>query len=249
MRIALWQPPAAFSGREPMLAELDRRMATAATAGCLLLVAPERLIAAGSSPADLAEPSDGDLARWLAGRCREHGLGLVLGQIERYAGQLFASLMAFSPAGLALANYRRTHLRSEEEDRLDAGNWLTLFPFAGRRLALLGGPDLELPEPARALALAGAEAILGAGGGGVAEPEGLRVLLAARARENRLPLVYADFAPPRGAGALAFDAAGRPAGGGVRGELLRVDLEPGEGPGAGPKRRPELYARLTEIDA
>ncbi len=248
MRIALWQPAAAFPDREPMLAGLDRRMADAATAGCLLLVAPERLLAAEISPAGLAEPSDGELARALAARCREHGLGLVLGQIERYAGHLFASLMAFSPAGLALANYRRTHLRPEEKDRFDAGNWLTLFPFAGRRLALLGGPDLELPEPARVLALTGAEAILAAGGGGP-EPAVLRALLATRARENRLPLVYADFAPPRGGGALAFDAAGRPAGGGVRGELLLVDLEPGEGPGTGPERRPELYARLTEIDA
>ncbi len=250
MRIALWQPPAPFTGREPMLARLAHGMDRAAAAGCRLLLAPEPPSAPEEEERleDFAEPSDGTFARALAALCREHRLGIGFGYLERFAGRLFASLMVFSPEGLALANYRRTHLRPGEERRLTAGNWLTLFPFEGRRLGLLGGADLEHPEPARALALAGAEALLVAGATEGPEPDVLRAMLATRARENRLPLLHAGFAPPAGGGCVAFDAGGRPAGRTVEEELLLVDLESGGDPPVVPERRPELYARLTEID-
>ncbi len=251
MRIALWQPPAPFTDRESLLSGIDRLLARAAAADCRLLLAPERLLAGpeGASPEAVAEPSDGPLARALAARCREHRIGLALGYLERFAGRLFSSLMVFSPAGLALGNYRRTHLREGEERALTAGNWLTLVPFEGRRLGLLAGADLELPEPARALALAGAEALLTVADAAVAEPAMLRSLLASRAFENRLPVVHAGYAPPGGSGVAAFTAAGMAAEVAICGPLQIVALDRGAGPAGGPRRRPELYAGLTEIDA
>ena len=250
MRIALWQPAAPFTGRQPFVTALAAVMARAAEAGCRLLLAPERPLRApeGTPPADVAEPSDGALARSLAALCRRHRLGLAFGYQERFAGHVHASLMVLSPEGLALANYRRAHLRREEEGRIAAGNWLTLFPFAGWRPGLLGGADLEHPEPARALALTGADLLLAVGDGAGPEPAILRPLLAARARENRLPILYADFAPPRGAGSAAVAADGRALAGAGDDELLIAGPLAGEASDRRPKRRPELYARLTEID-
>ncbi len=249
MRIALWQPPAPFADRETLLAAIDPLLSDAAAAGCRLLLAPERLLAGaeGASPEAVAEPSDGRLARALAASCREHRIGLALGYLELFAGRLFSSLMVFSPAGLALGNYRGTHLREGEERQLSAGNWLTLVPFEGRRLGLLAGADLELPEPARALALAGADGLLTVSGSWA--PPLLRSLLASRAFENRLPLVHAGYAPPRGSGVAGFTATGMAAEVGASGPLQTVVLDRGPGPAGGPRRRPELYARLTEIDA
>ncbi|HFA60076.1 MAG TPA: hypothetical protein ENJ83_05245, partial [Rhodospirillales bacterium] len=202
-----------------------------------------------TAPAAVAEPSDGELARTLAGLCRRTGVGLALGYAERFAGRCHASLMVLSPEGRALANYRRTHLDPEEEGPFTAGNWLTLVPFAGRRFGLLAGADLRHPEPARVLALAGADALLTADAGGGPSAAVPRFLLAARALENRLPLLHAAFAPPFGPGASAFDASGEPIGEAGTGDLLAATIgRDGRRASPGWRRRPELYMRLTEID-
>ncbi|HST43461.1 MAG TPA: nitrilase-related carbon-nitrogen hydrolase, partial [Conexibacter sp.] len=86
----------------------------------------------------------------------------------------------------------KTHLFGAEAEAFAAGDELLVVELAGRRVAPLVCFDVEFPEPARALARAGAEllATLSAN----MEPYGPDHALAARARalDNRLPHVYVN---------------------------------------------------------
>jgi predicted amidohydrolase len=204
MRIAVHHGAPLPSDVAGNLARIAALTAAAAGSGAQLLVLPQ-LFLAGPCPDEaaaraVAELSDGPAARRVAAIARERGIAILCGYLELCTGRLHDSALLVDAAGCALANYRRTHLLPGDVTAgLTRGQWLTVVPFAGRKLGILIGADIEAPEPARALALAGAEILLlPAHHGAGTEIVGTAVL-PARAFENGLAIAYAN-ADPSGQG-------------------------------------------------
>lgn len=244
-------------GVEAALADLERRAAAAARAGADLLVLPQLFL--GGRPADAprarrqAGLSDGPAARRVGGIAREHGVALLCGYVEGCTGHCYDAALFVDPRGRALANYRRVHLAPETEGGMFApGQWLTLVPFAGRRLGVLVGIDLDGPEQARALALAGAGVLLVAGGHGPEAAAVGAVVARARAVENGCALAFANGDPRPGAppsclvGPDGAVLASSPPG--AADGLAVADLPPAAADRALARdlgRRPRLYQRLV----
>jgi predicted amidohydrolase len=138
----------------------------ASTQGASLVVFPEcslqgyTLSAAEASAHAEAIPGPGTAA--LAAACRRLDLHAVVGMIETDAdGINYNSAALLGPDGV-IGVYRKTHLPYLGVDRfLACGDDLhTVFPTAVGKLGILICYDLRLPEPARLLALAGAQLIV-----------------------------------------------------------------------------------------
>lgn len=232
------------------LARAEELLAAAAAAGAGLLVLPQ-LFLGGPDPAHArraAELSDGPSARRLAAAAAARGVALLCGYPERCSGRFYDAALFFDDRGRAVANYRRIHLVPEADEPVFAhGQWLTIVPFRGLKLGLLLGCDLEGPEQARALALAGAGFLLAAARHGPRARLAGGALLHARAVENGCALAYANGEVGPGAPASRVI--------GPEGELLAATegglavaevraAEPARAHARDLARRPRLYQRL-----
>ena len=235
---------------EARLAAAERRIADAAAAGARLLTLPQRLLA-GDGP-DLEAAgflSDAPPLRALGAAARRHGVALACGYLEHCSGRIHDAALFVAENGLAVANYRRTHLDpGTDPAELAPGHWLNLVRHGPIRFGLLMGADLLGPEPARALALAGAAVLLVPAGQG-SDPGGMaEALLRARAFENGCGLLFANAAagkegPP--SRIVGPDGAVLAA---VRDGIAVAELPLRRGAAAERRigsRRPPLYHRLT----
>ncbi len=144
--------------------------------------------------AALAEPIPGPRTDRLALACRRSGRIAAVGTIEAdEEGHCFNTMVLIGPRGV-LGSYRKTHLPFLGVDRyLAAGDSLgPPIPTTVGRLGLLICYDLRLPEPARVLAVAGAQVIVLS----TAWPASARLypefLARSRAAENGVYLVAAN---------------------------------------------------------
>jgi len=201
MKIALWQTNGTPANVPANLEALEATALAAATAGASLLLCPECWLCGyniGTAVADLAEPADGPSARRIAAIAREHALAIAYGYAERdtASARPYNSVQVLGADGVRLAHYRKTHLFGPAERAAYAsGNCFEApFLFDGFRLGLLICYDIEFPEPARRLALAGAEVLL--------VPTALTdeygtvpsLLVPARAVENQIFVAYCNHA-------------------------------------------------------
>ena len=117
---------------------------------------------------------------------------VVIGFVERLAGGLANSAACIDSDGTLAAVYRKTQLFAGERDVFRAGDELCVVRLAGIAVAPLVCFDIEFPEPARTVAVAGAELLVTASAN--MEPYGGEHELASRARalDNRLPHVYVN---------------------------------------------------------
>jgi predicted amidohydrolase len=248
LRVAVAGGSAASHDPHAALALADARLAAAAAAGARLLVLPQRFLTVGASLEEAAILSDAPALRVLGEAARRHGVAVACGYLERCSGRIHDAALFVDERGCALANYRRTHLDPAQDPAgLAPGQWLNQVSFAGTRLGLLVGADIDAPEPARALALAGAAILLLPGNRGAGAAPISPALLRTRAFENGCGLAFANLddapgAPPSlivgpDGEVLAQAAAG----------LAVADLPTAPDPEAGLRlaaRRPPLYQRL-----
>ena len=98
-------------------------------------------------------------------------------------------------------NYRKTHLYGElDRDQFSPGDAApAVFGWQGWRLGLLICYDVEFPEAVRLLALQGADAVLVPTANMTGFEEVPRLLVPARACENRLFIAYANACGAEGA--------------------------------------------------
>lgn len=104
--------------------------------------------------------SDDAALRPLFDLSRERSMGICGGYAERADGRYFNSAF-FIGDGRLIANYRKTHLFSDEKEFFspgDTGFWV--FSYKGVPFGMMICFDWFFPEAARALALSGAEVIL-----------------------------------------------------------------------------------------
>lgn len=180
------------------LDKVARLAEQASRAGAKLAVFPEcTLTGYGLTEAEarqIAAPIPGPGTEALIQLCRQLKISIMLGTIEIAGnGELFNSALLFDPESLR-AHYRKTHLPTLGVDRyVTAGRQLVepVETVAGRA-GLLVCYDLRFPEPARVLALEGAQLILLS----TAWPQAANLypdfVVSTRAAENRVYLVAAN---------------------------------------------------------
>jgi (R)-amidase len=135
-------------------------------------------------------PELGEIAD-AAGRLRT---AVVVGFVERLHDGLANSAACIDSDGTLAAVYRKTQLFARERDVFRPGAELCVVGLGGIAAAPLICFDIEFPEPARAVAVAGAELLVTISAN--MEPYAGEHELAGRARalDNRLPHLYVNAA-------------------------------------------------------
>lgn len=223
-----------------------RALDAAAAAGARLLLLPQRLL--GGAACGIL--SDAPPLRALGEAAGRRGVALACGYLEHCSGRRHDAALFIDGQGGALANYRRTHAEPAGDAAAEVapGHWLNLVRFAGGKVGLLVGADIEAPEPARALALAGASLLAVAARGFGPDGAMAEAVLRTRAFENGCGLLFANLDGPAGApAALIVGPDGAVLASAATG-IAVADL-PMERPEAGHRRlatrRPPLYHRLV----
>lgn len=198
LTLALWQSPYAPTTAQALTA-LDTAATQASAQGASLLVCPEMSLTGyqigAAQVAALAEPADGPLAQAVAAIAQRHRVAIVYGYPEHHTeGRPYNAVQFIDANGQRLAHYRKTHLFGDvDRAQFSPGPQApAVFAWRGWRLGLLICYDIEFPEPARMLALQGADAVLVPTANMLEFDEVQRVLLPARALENRLFVAYAN---------------------------------------------------------
>jgi len=190
----------------PTPAELDtsiERVRTAAknasAQGAQLLLVPEASITGYNITIAVAQEmaleADGNVTATLKSLCKEFGIALAYGYIERNGSLLFNSVQVIDASGNSIAHYRKTHLWGDLDRSLfTAGDvYAPVFELDGWQIGLLICYDIEFPESVRHLALSGCELVL--------TPTALMTpwsfvadhVTRVRAVENQLYVAYANY--------------------------------------------------------
>ena len=165
MKIALYQGPGVALDVAANIATLGTQAERAAARSARLLIAPEMILSGYNiGPAAIeerAQASDGAAAQAIAELARQHGIAILYGYPERADGHIYNAVQLIDADGSRLANYRKTHLFGDiDRDAFSPGTDETvLAELDGWRIGLLICYDVEFPENARRLALAGADFI------------------------------------------------------------------------------------------
>jgi predicted amidohydrolase len=196
VRIALVQSRPVDGDKARNLAAAGEAVAAASGAGARLVVLPEYVLAGfpAERMRELAEPLDGpSLAAFRALATRD-GVCLVAGlpRLDE-AGRVFDSTVVVAPGGELLTVYDKTHLFDRERAVFAPGAALQPpFEFGGVRFGVLCCFDIEFPEPARTLALRGAQGLLVPSANMAPWGPSHRAFVRARALENHSFVAYAN---------------------------------------------------------
>jgi predicted amidohydrolase len=143
-----------------------------------------------------AEPVDGQTARRMSAKAREHGYYLHGGSIvEKRDGRLYNTSLLLDPAGNRVAAYRKIHLYgygSKESQILTRGNEVAVADTPLGRIGLATCYDLRFPELFRAMLDRGAELFLVTSGWPYPRLEHWIMLNRVRAIENSAYLVSSN---------------------------------------------------------
>jgi len=198
MRVAVYQcPPLPL---DPV-ANLQRLHQVAMEAkGADLLVLPEMFMTGYNIGAEavgtLAEVYNGEWAQQIGRIAKAAGLAIVYGYPERTAdGQIYNAVQLIDGHGERLCNYRKSHLFGDlDRTMFSPGEAeLPVVELNGWKLGFLICYDLEFPENARRLALAGAELIVVPTANMIPFDFVADVTVRARAFENQCYVAYANY--------------------------------------------------------
>ena len=198
MRVALYQcPPLPL---DPA-ANLQRLHQLAMEAkGADLLVLPEMFMTGYNigveAVSTLAEVYNGEWAQQIGRIAKTAGLAIVYGYPERTAdGQIYNAVQLIDSHGERRCNYRKTHLFGDLDRSMFSagGDEVPVVELNGWKLGFLICYDLEFPENARRLALAGAELILVPTANMIPFDFVADVTVRSRAFENQCYVAYASY--------------------------------------------------------
>lgn len=158
-----------------------------------LIVFGEGVTVVGSTKryAEVAEPAQGYTAQILGELAREKKTWVVAGIYEREGDFLYNTAILLDREGKLAGKYRKVMLPREEIERgLSPGDRLSVFETDFGKLGIMICYDVFFSEPAKALAMQGAEV--------VAMPiwGGNEVLAKARSIEGRFTLVASGYDHP-----------------------------------------------------
>ena len=122
-----------------------------------------------------------------------HQVALAVGYVEQEGDILFSAALVLDSYGKELAKYRKRFLYGDwEKSTFAADDKVCVFDLCGFRVGLCICYDIEFPETARLLALAGAEIIITPTALMASDEELVFKLLPARAIENGVFVAYAN---------------------------------------------------------
>jgi 5-aminopentanamidase len=170
---------------------------SAAGKGAGLILLPEMFLTGyplDIPMAELAEPLDGKSLHSIREVARALKIAVVGSYPEWDAEDNNSYNTAFfiGADGEVLGKYRKIHLFDREDNFVGAGQNISIINYNGLNYGLLICFDLEFPEPARALAMAGAQILLVVSAN--MEPYCMfhRIFARARAIENHLYVAYCN---------------------------------------------------------
>lgn len=194
--IVQFDPRLADTGRN--LDVIEQEMAQAASHGVELAVFPECSVTGYvfhslDEAMAVAEPIPGPSSERIAAVAARQGLFAIIGMLERCGERLFNSAILVGPRGLE-ATYRKTHTLCLGVDRFTTPGDIPyrVLDLPIGRLGILICYDQRFPEPARALALLGAQIIALPTNWPVSSTIQPDVFTRSRAAENRVFLLAAD---------------------------------------------------------
>jgi predicted amidohydrolase len=161
--------------------------------GADIILLPEGItvVGTGKSYADVAEPLPGPTTERLGEVARSKNAWVVAGLFEREAPAIYNTAVLIDRQGRLAGKYRKVYLPREEiEGGLTPGNDYPVFATDFGRVGMMICWDTQYADPARALALRGAELILMPIWGGN------ETLAKARAIENRVFLATSGYDYP-----------------------------------------------------
>jgi predicted amidohydrolase len=196
MKIALYQGPGKINDVEASWLHLAEVAAQAKAGGADLLILPEMYLSGyniGAEAALSAAVTQASLAP-AQGIAKTNGIALVFGYPELVGDQVANSAALIGPDGALLLNYRKTHLFGalDREMFKSVGDAFGLAEWEGFKIGLLICYDIEFPEPARALALAGADILLIPTAQMQPYTQVAKHVIPTRAYENQLYIAYAN---------------------------------------------------------
>jgi len=198
VRVAVAQIDPHLADKRYNLEIVEQSIADASRAGTSLIVLPEAAVTGYvyeslDEARAVAESIPGPTTESIAAATERHHIFAVVGMLERVGPDVFNTAILCGPRGLE-AVYRKTHTLCLGVDRFTAPGDLpyVVHPLPFLRLGILICYDLRFPEPARALALGGAQAIAlptNWPASSTIQPE---IFTRARAAENRVFVLAAD---------------------------------------------------------
>jgi predicted amidohydrolase len=135
-----------------------------------------------------SEPVPGPTTSFLGRLAKKHGMYIAAGLLERDGDTVYNTAVLMDRNGELFGKYRKVCLPREEiQGGVTPGESLPVFDTDFGRIGLMICWDVFFPEPARLLALQGAEVILMPIWGGIFD------LAQARAIENQVYLVTSTY--------------------------------------------------------
>jgi predicted amidohydrolase len=214
---------------------------------------PETLLGIGTGGPGAVDalPIPGPATAALSERARRHRIWVCAGLSEREGDRIYNSAVLIDRNGHLVGKYRKTHLPIQEvEAGFTPGRELPVFDTEFGKIGMLICHDTAFPEPARVLALKGAELVLLPIWGGA------DLYVRSRAAENGFFMVSSSYDYPCGVisptGQWLCQSAKEPAGSVV---TCEIDLEQSqrtveyEGRFQGNHRRernPTIYGELLK---
>lgn len=196
MKIALCQTPGIINNPEAAFALMAEKAAEAAARGADLLLLPEMYLSGYNIGPEAALKHaitvEGLAPAQAIAKARK--IALVFGYPERVGDAVANSAVLIGPGGEILLNYRKSHLFGDLDRAMfkAIGGEFPLATLNGEKIGLLICYDIEFPEPARLLALAGADVILIPTAQMTPYFQVAKYVIPARAYENQVYLAYAN---------------------------------------------------------
>jgi predicted amidohydrolase len=185
--------PRSTGSREASVAAFVRAVDKAITSPVDLIVLPEGItvVGTGKSYAEVAEPLPGPTVKSLADTARKHRAWIVAGLYEQDGPIIYNTSVLLDREGRLAGRYRKVYLPREEVDGgITPGNDYPVFDTDFGKLGMMICWDVHYADPARALALKGAEVIVMPIWGGN------EVLARARAIENQVFIAASGYDYP-----------------------------------------------------
>jgi len=204
LTLSIFQSIARDEAPEARLNWLDMAAERASTEGANVLICPELSLsghAVGKALGEIAQTILGEFSERVAEIALLHDLAIVYGYPEQVGERIYNSTAFVTPEGKILGHHRKSFLpKGPEQDLFSVDDTISVFDYAGWRISLLVGYDIEFPEIARQAALAGADLLIVPAALETEYRFVAETLMPARAWENGVFLACANWAGQRASG-------------------------------------------------